>query len=122
MNLPGWFASLLGTDSKQAMTFDLLHLETRQSVRKLLKDWPFTAAAVLILGLGIGANTAIFSVVNAALFRKPAFTNPERLVDIYQNGANDGLDGNSYPVYQDIAAYTDVFAGTMTASVPGPVN
>src|SRR5262245_13359594 len=106
-----------------AMTFDLLHLETRQSIRKLLKDWPFTAAAVLILGLGIGANTAIFSVVHAALLRKAAYADPDRLVDIYQNASNAGaLDGTTYPAYQDVAAYTDVFASTTTASVPIPVN
>ena len=105
------------------MTFDLLHLETRQSVRKLLKDWPFTAAAVLILGLGIGANTAMFSVINAALLRKAPLADPERLVDLYQNASNAGaLDGNTYPAYQDMAAYTDVFASTTTASVPIPVN
>jgi putative ABC transport system permease protein len=104
------------------MILDALVLEIRHGLRKLLRDWPFTTAAVLILSLGIGANTAIFSVVNAALFRKPAFAHPERLVDIYQNGSNQGLDANSYPAYLDIAAYTDVFASTMTATVPAPVN
>ena len=92
-------------------------METRQTIRRLLRDWPFTSAAILILALGIGANTAIFSVVNAALFRKPLFPHPERLVDIYQNASNAGaLDGNSYPAYLDIAAYTDVFANTTAAS------
>jgi putative ABC transport system permease protein len=105
------------------MTFDLLQLEIRQSGRRLIHDWPFTAAAVLILALGIGANTAMFSVINAALFRKSALAHPERLVDIYQNASNAGaLDGNSYPAYLDIATYTDVFASTTAASVPIPVN
>ena len=43
--------------------------DTRHALRRLIRDWRFTAAAVLILGLGIGANTAIFSLVNATLFR-----------------------------------------------------
>ena len=100
----------------------MLFNDLRYTARMLRKSPLFTFAVVLTVALGIGANTAIFSVVNAALFRKPAFANPERLVDIYQNGSNEGLDANSYPAYQDIAAYTDVLASTMTASVPAPVN
>ena len=50
-----------------------------------MRDWRFTTAAVLILGLAIGANTAIFSVVNAVLFRDSPFADPDRLVNIYQN-------------------------------------
>ena len=47
----------------------------------------------------------------------------ERLVDIYQNASNpEGLDGNSYPAYLDVAAYTDVFAQTTAASIPRPLN
>ena len=97
--------------------------DTRHAVRRLVRDWRFTAAAVLILGLGIGANTAIFSLVNATLFRQQTFADPDRLVDIYQNGSNaGGIDGNSYPAYLDMAAYTDVFAGTTAALVPRGVN
>ena len=97
--------------------------DTRYAVRRLARDWRFTAAAVLILGLGIGANTAIFSLVNATLFRQQSFADPDRLVDIYQNGSNaGGIDGNSYPAYLDMAAYTDVFASTTTALVPIGVN
>ena len=55
--------------------------DTRQGLRRLVRDWRFTAAAVLILGLGIGATTAIFSLVNAALFRGQALPDPERLVE-----------------------------------------
>ena len=105
------------------MISETLVQEARLSVRKLLRDWPFTTAAIIILALGIGANTAMFSVINAALFRKSALSDPERIVDIYQNASNAGaLDGNSYPAYLDIATYTDVFASTTAASVPIPVN
>ena len=96
---------------KDQTTVEALLRDTRHAVRRLVRDWRFTAAAVLILGLGIGANTAIFSLINATLFREQSLADPDRLVDIYQNGANaGGVDGNSYPAYLDMAAYTDVFA------------
>ena len=98
---------------------DTLLRDTRHSARRLFRDWRFTAAAVLILGLGIGANTAIFSLINASLFRPQSFTRPDRLVEIYQNAVNaEGIDANSYPAYQDMAEYTDVFASTTAVSVP----
>jgi len=97
--------------------------DARYAVRRLIRDWRFTAAAVLILGLGIGANTAIFSLVNATLFRGDSLADPDRLVDIYQNAINPGgMDANSYPAYLDMAAYTDVFASTTAAFVPRGVN
>jgi len=89
----------------------------------LTRDWRFTTAAVLILGLGIGANTATFSLINAVRFRHASLPEPDRLVDIYQRSANPGSqDGNSYPAYLDMSAYTDVFAGTMATSVPHGVT
>ncbi|HMF96591.1 MAG TPA: hypothetical protein VKE96_19960 [Vicinamibacterales bacterium] len=64
--------------------------EGRHALRRLLRDTVFTTAAILMLGLGIGANTAIFSLINAALLRTPSLAEPDRLVDIYQNGSNPG--------------------------------
>jgi predicted permease len=102
---------------------DALGRDIRHAVRRLVHDWRFTACAVLILGLGIGATTAIFTLINATLFRQQTWVEPDRLVDIYQNGTNaGGVDGNSYPAYLDMAAYTSVFASTTTALVPRGVN
>jgi len=99
--------------------FETLKRDMSYGLRTLARDWRFTTAAVLILGLGIGANTAIFSLVDAVLFRHALLPEPDRLVDIYQRSANpDGQDANSYPAYLDIAEYVDVFAGTMATSVP----
>ena len=72
-------------DARGTAAFDALARDTRYGVRRLVRDWRFTTAAVLILGLAIGANTAIFSVVNAVLFRDSPFADPDRLVNIYQN-------------------------------------
>ena len=91
----------------------------RHGVRRLVRDWQFTTAAVLILALGIGANTAIFSVVNAALFREQVFDR-DRLVEIYQRFGDSGSPGgNTYPAYLDMAAYTDVFAATTAVLING---
>jgi predicted permease len=93
----------------------------QQALRRLVRDWRFTSAAVLILGLAIGANTAIFSVVNAVLFRDQAYADPARLVNIYQNDrSGKPMVVTSYAVYQDMAEYTDLFQGTMAASIPNP--
>lgn len=92
-------------------------------MRRLGRDRRFTAAALLILGLGIGATTAIFSLINAALFRPEPLVEPERLVDIYPRASNPGgIDGNSYPAYLDMTAYTEIFADTTAVLVPRGVN
>ena len=80
---------------------------------------------MLILGLAIGANTAIFSVVNAVLFRDSPFADPDRLVNIYQNDpAGKPLVVVSYDAYKEMAEHTDIFAATMAASdsVSGPLS
>jgi len=117
--------SLILRSRREAGTTFVDHVrrDARQAARRLVRDWRFTAAAVLILGLGIGANTAMFSLINATLFREQSLADPERLVDIYQSAANPGgVDASSYPAYLDIAAYTDVFASTTAAFVPRGVN
>jgi predicted permease len=110
-------------DARGTGGWDALVRDTRQGARRLVRDWRFTTAAVLILGLAIGANTAIFSVVNAVLFRKQPFPDADRLVNIYQNDPSGRpMIVTTYSAYMDIAEFTDIFSGTMAATIPNPTR
>ena len=110
-------------DARGAAILDTLVRDTGYGLRRLVRDWRFTVAGVLILGLAIGSITAMFSVVNAVLFRQQAVAEPDRLVNIYQNDrAGQPLVVTTYAAYVEMAAYTDIFAATMAASIPNPVR
>src|SRR6059058_4162733 len=100
----------------------LLH-DIRYGVRMLLKHKGFSAVAILALGLGIGANTAIFSLVNGVLLRPLPFPNSDRI--IYFEGKNSAAgitDSNiSYLDFTDWSQQTGLFAST-AAYWTGGVN
>ena len=85
---------------------DLLK-DLRYGLRILRKSPGFTAAAVLSLALGIGINTAVFSLINAVLLRTLPVKNPEQLVVF--NHRND----ISYPMYQDLRDRNTVLSGLL---------
>lgn len=91
---------------------DGLRRDGCQAVRRLRKDWRFSVSAITILALGIGANTAVFSILNTTLFRPHPFVHSERLVNLYQNEAKTGEpEGVSYPAFLDLRQETAVFSG-----------
>jgi putative ABC transport system permease protein len=85
--------------------------DIRYGVRILLKNPGFAAVSVLTLALGIGANTAIFSVVDAVLLRPLPFPQPERIFAIHQAMPEKGIpkSGASYPNYLDWARQNHSF-------------
>ena len=109
-------------EARGIAAWDALVRDTRHGLRRLAHDWRFTAAAVLILGLGIGVTTAMFSLVNAVLFRDQALPNPDRIVNIYQNDREGRPVATSYPAYLEMAEYKDVFDSIMATSVPDGVR
>ena len=97
--------------------------DIRYAIRRLGRDWPFTIPALLVLALGIGANTAVFTVVDRALFRPLQVTEVDGLVNLYQNqGRAAEPVGSSYPAYRDMAGVTDVFSGVAAFTWPLPVR
>jgi len=74
----------------------------RYTVRQLLKSPGFTVTTVLILGLGIGANTAIFSLVNGVLLKPLPYPNSDRLFHLYHTVKTDNTNWFDYP---DFAYY-----------------
>ena len=85
-----------------------LHYASRQ----LCKNPGFTAVAVLTLALGIGANTAIFSVLNELLFKPLPVKNPDTLVALVlvDGAAGRAQQTISYPIYHDYAELNHAFS------------
>ena len=85
--------------------------DLRYGFRTLTKRPGFTIIAVITLALGIGANSAIFTLINAVLFKPIPVPHPERLVALHTTGPSSRFPGSfSYPAYRDYRDHNDVLS------------
>ncbi len=101
---------ILGTNRRTNMIADLWQ-DLRYGARMLLKQPGFTVIAVLTLTLGIGANTVIFSVINAVVFRPRPVAQPEQLVELYRGDTQEPYQNFAYPDFLLFRDQGEVFSG-----------
>jgi predicted permease len=88
--------------------------DIRYALRWMRRSPGFSAVAILSLGLGVGVNTAMFSLVDSLLFRPLPVTSPETLVDVFTTGGDgDEYATTSYQDFLDLKAQNNVFSDMM---------
>jgi len=91
--------------------------DVRFALRTILRSPLFASVAILSLSLGIGANTAIFTIMDQLMLRVLPIQEPQQIVMLYQkannNGSNMGDRMNSYPLYRDIQQKASPFQGVL---------
>ncbi|HKQ89094.1 MAG TPA: ABC transporter permease [Blastocatellia bacterium] len=95
--------------------------DLRYGARTLLKKPGFTLIAIITLGLGIGANTAIFSLVNMVMLRPLPVSQPDRIVEVTPLFKGQSIGAFSYPTYKDFRDKNEVFDG-LAAYIPIPMS
>lgn len=97
-------------------TLDSVGDQLRHAARSLLRRPVLSVVALVTLGLGIGANTAIFSIINVVLLKPLPFTDPDRLVMAWSTAPNQGLSEGfaSYPDFHDWQEQSNAFSGLAT--------
>jgi hypothetical protein len=115
---------LLALDAGEQYASTYRKMKAPQNIRFALRTFAkspvFTTVAVASLALGIGANTAIFTLMDQVLLRMLPVRDPRQLVQLDQNGVNNGsIHGPStfsYPMYKDFRDRNEVFSGVIGAA------
>lgn len=107
--------------SSSSMAFESTWRDIRFAVRSLLKAPGFTVIAILVIAVGIGANTAVFSVINTVLLKPLTYPDPQSLVHLMNTGDQGSFPGANVPkfniwrqqtgIFQQVAAYDSGGAG-----------
>src|SRR5215469_7496241 len=109
-------------DASGVRFFETLLQDIRFAFRMLRKSPGFTAVAVLTLALGIGANTAIFSLLDGLVLRDLPVPHPEQLVRVDAYAPGDSVGGLSLPMFQEIARHQKAFSSMFAWEGEGIVN
>src|ERR671913_400813 len=96
----------------------MLH-DLRYALRQLHKNAGFSTVVVLTLALGIGANAALFSVVNAILLKPLPFPDPEQLITINQSKPNFDTGAIPYPNFLDLQRDNQTFSAMAISRTMG---
>jgi putative ABC transport system permease protein len=100
-----------------SIVLENLFSDVRFALRWLRRSPAFTLVAIASLAIGIGFNTALFTLVDALLFRPLPVERPDRLVDVFTSGGDgDQYATSSYPDFLDLVAQNDVFTGMLAYS------
>jgi predicted permease len=113
-------------DHRAGIQFDVLWQDVRYGWRQLLRNPGFTAAVIVTLALSIGANTAIFSIVNALMLKSLPYPDPERIGTVFMriegsqpfDGLND-IDGEQWELLRDNVPSV---LGAVSSSISSGVN
>lgn len=108
-------------DASSFVSFEYIWHDVRFAVRSLLKAPAFTVVAILVIAVGIGANTAVFSVINTVLLKPLTYPDPQSLVHLMNTGDQGSFPGANVPkfniwrqqtgIFQQVAAYDNGGAG-----------
>src|SRR6478672_7694139 len=108
-------------DASSFISLEYIWHDVRFAVRSLLKAPAFTVVAILVIAVGIGANTAVFSVINTVLLKPLTYPDPQSLVHLLNTGDQGSFPGANVPkfniwrqqagIFQQVAAYDSGGAG-----------
>src|SRR5258705_8960390 len=105
--------------SEEQYLFDDMLQDVRYALRALRSSPGFAAIAILSLALGIGANTAIFSLINAVMLKTLPVSHPEQLVELVMKSEYSNFFTN--PIWEQVRDRQDVFSGAFAYS-PNRLN
>src|SRR6266404_6021054 len=108
-------------DARSFVWLEQLWQDLRHAARGLRKSPRFTAIAMISLALGIGVNTAIFTLVNGILLKNVAVADPGRIVQLAARLNTLTSTGFTYPVFLQLASHREIFSSIAAAGARGGV-